>query len=157
MKINELLEQVEQSRQNFNGSIMQHEVENVLINGIFCQVGRYSCDLHHYLFNEGHTWIYTGDCERAAENFGVWDCIALVQAYEKSNFGEVNTDLSDCFKVANMAAYICGEWLLRQSETLADHNGALSKKDIYKISIELMEFVKYNPRWVLDCWAEYCN
>lgn len=42
---------------------------------------------------------------------GAFGAIGLIQQYEEDNFGEVNTDLSDPEKVANMVAYIRGEVL----------------------------------------------
>lgn len=157
MKIKELLVQVKQERMTFEGSKIQHDVEDVLINNIFSHEGHYASDLHHYLYNEDYTWIYYSECEEVTDDFGVWDCIALVQAYEKNNFGEVHTDLSDSFKVANVMAYICGEWLLGQSEHLQQVEGLLTKKDLVLISREILGFISNNPKWVYDCWNEYVN
>lgn len=155
MKIKELLAQVEQQRIIFSGSKVQHEVEDKFIDEIFSREGDDACDLHFYLYNNDFVWIYYSDCEEVTNDFGVWDCIALVQAYEKQNFGEVCTDLSDSFRVANMVAYICGNWLLSRSEHLGNID-VLTKKDLVIISREILTFISDNPKWVYDCWSEYC-
>ena len=43
-----------------------------------------------------------------------------MQEYEKFNFGEVTTDLSDPFKLLNMLVYILGEEFLNNSNTLTN-------------------------------------
>ena len=44
--------------------------------------------------------------------------IRTIQNYEKDNFGEVTTDLSNSEKVCNMYVYIVGEELLHKSDHL---------------------------------------
>ena len=43
-----------------------------------------------------------------------------VTEYEKFNFGEVTTEISDPVKLINMLVYIKGEELLNNSKTLTD-------------------------------------
>ena len=38
-----------------------------------------------------------------------FDVIGIIRDYEKDNFGELSTDISDPEKVVNMYAYIVGE------------------------------------------------
>jgi hypothetical protein len=59
------------------------------------------------------------------EEYDVFEAIERVQTYEKENFGELYTDLSDPEKVINMLFYIIGEevlWeMLEHSETLNEN------------------------------------
>ena len=68
-------------------------------------------DLHYYMYNEDYFIVGT----KQAQDFmgeDAFDVIRAVQEYEQDNFGEVNTDLGDAEKVANMYAYIRGEELM---------------------------------------------
>lgn len=83
-------------------------------------------DLFNYCFNSSEYVIGTYEAAQALNNFkpdendpidssqlvdGSFGAIGLVQKYEQDEFGEVNTDLSDPEKVADMVAYIRGESL----------------------------------------------
>jgi hypothetical protein len=70
------------------------------------------CDLHHEVFNTDYYIIGTHQAKEALEEYGVFDAIEKVQTYEKDNFGEVYTDLSDPEKLINMLFYIIGEEVL---------------------------------------------
>lgn len=48
------------------------------------------------------------DYEDTVVDCGAFGAIQLVQAYEQDNFGEVNTDLTDPCKVADMIDYLRG-------------------------------------------------
>ena len=72
----------------------------------------YYCDLQNHLFNEGYHYCDTSEAEKALNEIGVFDAIGVIVEYEKDNFGEVNTDLSDPCKIANMIWYIVGEEVL---------------------------------------------
>ena len=94
-------------------------------------------ELHHWLFDEADLIIGT---HQAKEWLGseTFEAIETIRKYEQSNFGEVNTDFSDPEKVANMLAYILGEEVLRESETLLDKwNEDLKESDLKKIADEL--------------------
>jgi hypothetical protein len=72
----------------------------------------YYCDLHNEVFNTGYYIIGTYQAKKALEEFGIFKAIEKVQAYEKDNFGEVYTDLSNPEKLINMLFYIIGEEVL---------------------------------------------
>ena len=78
----------------------------------------YGCDLHNEIFNTDYFCCYTSDCKKYLEEYGVFKAIEKVQEYEKFNFGEVTTDLSDPFKLLHMLVYILGEEFLSNSHTL---------------------------------------
>jgi len=102
-------------------------------------VGVYGCDLHNDLFNSDYFIIGYYESEKwLTANGGCFTLIGLVQDYETDNFGQVSTDLSSSEKVANMVAYIGGETVLSESDTLQNKwDVKLSEKDIKKIVKEL--------------------
>lgn len=72
----------------------------------------YYCDLHHEVFNTDYYIVGTHEAKEALEEYGVWDAIEKVQTYEKDNFGETYTDVSNPEKLVNMLFYIIGEEVL---------------------------------------------
>ena len=65
-------------------------------------------DLHHHCFNTDYFIIGTYKAKQWLGD-NAFDIIGIVKDYEKDNFGEVSTDLSNAEKVVNMYAYIVGE------------------------------------------------
>jgi hypothetical protein len=94
-------------------------------------------DLHHETCNT----VLMFNSKKDAENFlgsDLLEAMKKVKDYEKSNFGESTTDLFDVLKVANMLAYILGEEILSESETLQDKwDDCLSIEDLKQIEKEL--------------------
>lgn len=72
----------------------------------------YLCDMHNEIFN---TDYYTLDKDKAieiiADNdiYQSWKTVGEIIEYEKDNFGELYTDVSDPVKVCNMLYYLIGE------------------------------------------------
>lgn len=93
-------------------------------------------DLHHELFNMDYFII---GHQQAKEWLGnsAFDAIGLIVEYEKENFGEVSTDLSEPEKVANMVSYVLGEEILSEEpvRTYLDDRWEekLTEKDLKKI------------------------
>ena len=99
----------------------------------------HASDLHHYLLNEDYFIIgrYKATQFLGGETF---NAIEKVKTYEQDNFGEVSTDLSEPEKVVNMFAYIVGEEILRESETLQGAwDRTLEKSDLDAIAEEIGE------------------
>jgi len=94
--------------------------------------GQYACEVHHEIFNTDYYIIGTYKAEQwLIANGGVFNAIEVIQDYEKSNFGEVSTDLSQPERVCNMFTYILGEEVLNESEVLSDKwNERLTDEDI---------------------------
>ena len=104
----------------------------------------YGSDLHHHLFNEDYFIIGYYQAEKWFNEMGVsaWEIIRVVQEYENFNFGEVYTDLSDIEKVANMYAYILGEELLNDLQSLKGvWDRKLSLDDLKNVNDELNELL----------------
>ena len=81
------------------------------------------------------------DYEDTTLDSGAFAAIQLVQAYEQDNFGEVNTDLTDPCKVADMIDYLRGtrvfEELLNEADLeLDDEITEESAKKVIKLAKE---------------------
>ena len=93
---------------------MRKEAREAIIETLKDGYNGYYCDLHHEVFNTGYYIIGTYEAKKALEEFGVFEAIKKVQTYEKDNFGEIYTDLSDPEKLINMLYYIIGEEVLNE-------------------------------------------
>jgi len=91
----------------------------------------YDCDLLHQLCNSDYFIIGT---YQAKEFLGAhaFEVINKIKNYEQNNFGECYTDLSDPERVVNMFAYIVGEEILAESETLFAVDGGMFTEDEFK-------------------------
>ena len=79
----------------------------------------YYCDLHNEVFNTDY--YVTGTTE--AKNIlgeNAFDAIGRIYSYEKDNFGEVYTDLSEPMKVVNMLYYIIGEEVMYNNDEFSE-------------------------------------
>ena len=77
-------------------------------------------EVHHEIWNTDYFIIGYAQAEKwLDENVGSFEAIRVIQEYEKSNFGEIFTDLSSSEKVCNMYVYIQGEEILSESKTLS--------------------------------------
>ena len=75
----------------------------------------YYCDLHNEVFNTDYYVTGTAEAKTIlGEN--VFDAVGRIYSYEKDNFGEVYTDLSEPMKVVNMLYYIIGEEVMYDSD-----------------------------------------
>ena len=94
-------------------------------------------ELHYGTCNKVLMFNSTKD----AENFlgsDTFEAMKKIKEYEEFNFGECTTDLFDAKKVANMLAYILGEEILNESETLqAKWDDCLSIEDLKQIEKEI--------------------
>jgi hypothetical protein len=87
---------------------MKQEAIDAIIEALDGYNGYY-CDLHNEVFNTDYYIIGTYQAKEALREYDVFEAIELVQTYEKDNFGEVYTDLSDAEKLINMVWYIIGD------------------------------------------------
>ncbi len=91
---------------------MREEAKRDIIERLQEGYDGYYCDLHNEIFNTSYYIIGTYEAKKAIEEYGVFEAIKRIQEYEKDNFGEITTDLSDPEKVVNMLYYIIGEEIL---------------------------------------------
>jgi len=93
---------------------MREEARSAIIEALRDGYSGYYCDLHNEVFNTDYYIIGTYKAKQALTEYDVWDAIEKVQTYEKDNFGEVYTDLSNPEKLINMLYYIIGEEVLNE-------------------------------------------
>jgi len=91
---------------------MREEAREAIIETLEAGYTGYYCDLHNEVFNSDYYIIGTYQAKKALNEYDVFDAIEKVQTYEKDNFGEVYTDLSNPEKLINMLYYIIGEEVL---------------------------------------------
>ena len=91
---------------------MREEAREAIIEALRDGYEGYYCDLHNEVFNTDYYIIGTWQAKQALTEYGIWDAIEKVQTYERENFGEEYTDLSDPEKLINMLWYIIGEEVL---------------------------------------------
>ena len=70
--------------------------------------------MHNEIFNTDYYIIGIYQAKEALKEYDVFEAIEKVQAYEKDNFGEIYTDLSNPEKLINMVYYIIGEEVLHE-------------------------------------------
>ena len=100
----------------------------------------YGCDLHHEIFNTDYFCYYTSEAKDYLNSYGIFQAIEEVTEYEKFNFGEVTTEISDPVKLINMLVYIKGEEILYKSDTLTnDYWNEYVPSEEYKNIIEEIE------------------
>jgi hypothetical protein len=91
---------------------MREEARSAIIEALKNGYTGYYCDLHNEVFNTDYYIIGTHRAKEALKEYDVFEALKKVQAYEKDNFGEVYTDLSNPEKLINMLYYIIGEEVL---------------------------------------------
>ena len=80
----------------------------------------YYCDLHNEVFNTDCYIIGNYEAKEALREYDVFEAIELVQEYEKNNFGEIYTDLSNPEKLINMVYYIIGDEVIAEMYKIAE-------------------------------------
>lgn len=121
-----------------NESIKEHGLDNLeSMIGTNCQCE--GSELHHWLYNMDYFIIGRYQAKEFLDEFGVFEAIDIVTTYEKDNFGEVTTDISDPERLANMLSYVQGEEFLNESTTLMEEwDKKLSDDDLKAIKEELL-------------------
>lgn len=93
---------------------MREEAREAIIEELKNGYDGYYWDLHDKLFKKDYYIIGTYEAKKALEEYGVFEAIEKVQAYEKDAFGEVYTDLSNPEKLINALYDIISEEVLRE-------------------------------------------
>lgn len=105
---------------------MRNEAREAIIECLKDGYTGYYCDLHNEVFNTG--WYRNLEPtsirakNKAATLLGkdVYEAIGRVYEYEKDNFGEVFTDLSNPARVISMLYYLIGEEVLYNDSEVND-------------------------------------
>ena len=95
-----------------------HDIIETLENGF----NDYYCDLHNEVFNTDYYVIGTYQAKEKLREYDVFEAIDLVQTYEKEQFGEILTDLSDPEKLINMVYYIIGDEVISEMYDIDEFN-----------------------------------
>lgn len=132
-------------------------VQSALVDSITSLDRPYACDLHHALYNEPQHYIYYTTAKEVTAELGVWECIGVVQKYEKDQFGEVYTLLSDACRVANMVVYIMGYELMQaiygDTEYFGDKwDEQLSDDDLQAMLTLAKQWFDENPKGLQEIW-----
>ena len=93
---------------------MKEEAIEAIIETLENGYDGYYCDLHHEVFNTDYYIVGKGEAKEALREYDVFEAIELVQTYEKEEFGEIYTDLSDPEKIINMVWYIIGSEIISE-------------------------------------------
>ena len=93
---------------------MRKQARTDIIEALENGYSGYYCDLHNEVFNTDYYIIGTHQAKEALNEYGVWNAIEKVQTYEKENFSEIYTDLSNPEKLVNMLYYIIGDEVLSE-------------------------------------------
>ena len=107
---------------------MKEQAVEAIIEALEDGYDGYYCDLHNEVFNTDYYIIGTARAKEALREYDVFDAIELVQTYEKSNFGEVYTDLSDAEKLINMVYYVIGEEVISEMYEIEAFNDKWNDK-----------------------------
>ena len=78
------------------------------------------CDVHHELFNVDYFVIGYYAAEQKLQSWGLssFEAINIVRNYEIENFGESSNKEVNAENTCNMIAYILGEEILNESDTI---------------------------------------
>lgn len=101
---------------------MKEEAIEAIIAALENGYSGYYCDLHNEVFNTDYYIIGTCVAKEALREYDVFEAVELVQNYEKDNFGEIYTDLSDPEKLINMVYYIIGDAVIGDMYEIEEFN-----------------------------------
>lgn len=136
-----------------------NEVEAQLIDALISHDlhGVSTVDMHHAVYNQSATYVYTQDAAQDLEQIGTFNAIQTVMAYEQDNFGQTSPAEqygNPCW-VANMVVYILGESL--SAHVFGDDEDYRNDSDItpdiaQRYSIMLDEALAAEPDLVAHLW-----
>ena len=96
---------------------MKVDAVNAIIDCLECGYDGYYCDLHNEVFNKDYYVTGTAEAKNVlGEGENIFNAIGRIYTYEKDNFGEIYTDLSDPIKIVNVLYYIIGEEIMYNND-----------------------------------------
>ena len=121
---------------------MKVDAVNAIIDCLECGYDGYYCDLHNEVFNKDYYVTGTAEAKNILGD-DVFDAIGRIYTYEKDNFGEIYTDLSNPIKIVNMLFYIIGTEIMYNngefSKILDEHWNEYANEET---NIELIKALK---------------
>lgn len=121
---------------------MKKEAIEAIIEALEDGYSGYYCDLHNEVFNTDYYIIGTYQAKEALKEYDVFEAIELVQEYEKFNFGEIYTDLSNPEKLINMVYYVVGDEIIcdmNNIEAFSDNWNNVADEETNAIIVEAMK------------------
>ena len=123
---------------------MKVDAVNAIIDCLECGYDGYYCDLHNEVFNKDYYVTGTAEAKNIlGEGENIFNAIGRIYTYEKDNFGEIYTDLSDPIKIVNVLYYIIGEEIMYNngefSKILDEHWNEYADEEI---NAELIKVLK---------------
>ena len=125
-----------------NHENMKEQAIEAVIEALEGGYSGYYCDLHNEVFNTDYYIIGTYRAKEALREYDVFEAIELVQKYEKEQFGEIYTDLSDPERLINMVYYIIGDEVIGEMyeiETFNDNWNNVADDETNAIIVEAMK------------------
>lgn len=101
---------------------MKAEAIEAIVDALESGYSGYYCDLHNEVFNTDYYIVGTELAKEALREYDVFDAIELVQDYEKFNFGEIYTDMSNPEKLINMVYYVIGSDVISDMYKIEEFN-----------------------------------
>lgn len=135
------------------------EVEAQLINALISHDlhGVSTVDMHHEVYNQYETYVYTADAERDLEQIGTFLAIRTVMQYEQDNFGQTAPAEkygNPCW-VADMIVYILGEALIYHlfgDDEDFENDSYITPEIAQRYSIMLDEALAEEPDLIAHLW-----
>lgn len=121
---------------------MKQEAIEDIINELENGYSGYYCDLHNEVFNTDYYIIGTYAAKEALREYDVFEAIELVQEYEKEQFGEVYTDLSNPEKLINMVYYIIGDDIIGNMYNITEFNDKWNEKADEETNAKIVKAMK---------------
>lgn len=114
---------------------MIHEALEAIKEALQDGYSSHYSDLHNEVFNTDYYIIGTHQAKEALKAYDVFDALEEVQTYERDNFGEIYTDLSDPEKLVNMVYYIIGEEVLSELQSFNDYYDCIADDELNAIIV----------------------
>lgn len=121
---------------------MKQEAIEAIIEELENGYSGYYCDLHNEVFNTNYYIIGTYEAKEALREYDVFDAIELVQNYEKEQFGEVYTELSNPEKLINMVYYIIGDEVIGEMYEIEEFNDKWNERADEETNAIIVEAMK---------------
>lgn len=121
---------------------MKQEAIEAVIEALENGYSGYYCDLHNEVFNSDYYIIGTYAAKEALREYDVFQAIDLVQEYEKGQFGEVYTDLSNPEKLINMVYYIIGDEIIYKMYDIVEFNENWDNRADEETNAKIVEAMK---------------
>ena len=121
---------------------MKKEAIEAIIEALENGYDGYYCDLHNEVFNTDYYIIGTYEAKEALREYDVFEAIELVQTYEKENFGEVYTELSNPEKLINMVYYVIGSEIISDMYSIEAFEECWNEEADEETNAEIVEAMK---------------